>query len=60
VIKCLKFTWQSGFFKTIKLQETVFFSGCQPKIGKFSNNAKGKISKQSNIQNCLKFMDEIL
>jgi len=40
-----------------KLNETIFSTRRQPGIGKFFNNAKGKIGKQS-IQNRLKFMDE--
>jgi len=41
-----------------KLKETLFTTRRQPRVGKFFNNAKGKIGKQS-IQNRLKFMDDI-
>jgi len=41
-----------------KLKETLFPTKRQPRVGKFFNNAKGKIGKQSK-QNRLKFMDNI-
>jgi len=57
VIKCLNSQSGSRYLRD-KLRETLFTTRRKPGIGKFFNNAKGKIGKQS-IQNRLKFMDAI-
>jgi len=45
-------------YLTGKVRESLFVTRRQPRIGKFFNNAPGKIGKQS-IQNRLKFMEAV-
>jgi len=56
-IKCLNSNDIPIYLREM-IPETVFTTRRQPRIGKFFNNAKGKIGKQ-RIHNWLKFMEEI-
>jgi len=57
VIKTLNSTNGSTYL-TEKIRESLFVMRRQPRIGKFFNNARGKIRKQS-IQNRFKFMEVV-
>jgi len=45
-------------YLTEKIRESLFVTRRQPRIGKFFNNARGKIGKQS-LENRLKFMEAV-